>query len=72
VKALDDVCEFFSSFPKSRFDVVSVRNAVSGSVGDWQVREILKVLVGTGYLGTGPERTRNGWKAVYWLNQPSD
>jgi len=50
MKGVNEVIEFFNTFPKSEFDAQSVIDALSGTVGENTVRNVLKELAETKYL----------------------
>ena len=68
MKGVNEVIEFFNTFPKSEFDAQSVIDALSGTVGENTVRNVLKELAETKYLEWRWVPNKTVAKRVYKLS----
>lgn len=67
MKGVNEVIEFFNTFPKSEFDAQSVIDALSGTVGENTVRNVLKELAETKYIVWRWEQNKTTAKRIYRL-----
>ena len=68
MKGVNEVIEFFNTFPKSEFDAQSVIDALSGTVGEGTVRKVLKELDDTRYLSVRWVPNKTVMKRIYRLS----
>lgn len=68
MKGVNEVIEFFNTFPKSEFDAQSVIDALSGTVGENTVRNVLKELAETKYLEWRWVPNKTVMKRIYRLS----